>query len=273
MPYITSGDIKIYYEEKGEGVPIVFLHGFSVDLRMWRGQIDYFFKKLRVITCDARGHGKSDAPETGYCRENRTRDLLAMADELKLDKFHLVGLSMGGGDALGFAIDYHERLLSLTLVGTAASGWIPKVQFRNFPLDEKGKYGELSPGDLARQKGIEEVKRQWIQVGTANYEKQNPELKEVLTEIMSGFSGKPWLDPMVGKYPKRDDLRLARKIRIPALIIVGQRDIMFRPLSELLHETILDSRLEIVPDAGHMVNMEAPEDFNQRLEKFLVEND
>jgi pimeloyl-ACP methyl ester carboxylesterase len=241
---------------------------------MWRGQIDYFSKKkYRVIACDARGHGKSDAPDTGYSRSDRVQDLLNLVNVLNLGKFHLVGLSMGGGDALSFAIDYHERLLSLTLAGTAASGWKAKVQFRNFPLDENGKYGRLNPGDLARQKGIDEVKRQWIQVTMANYEKQYPELKEILTEIMSDFSGKPWLDRMVGKYPKRDDLNFAPKIRIPALIIVGQRDIIFRPLSIKLHEVILDSRLEIVKNTGHMVNMEAPDVFNQNLEKFLFEND
>jgi len=180
---------------------------------------------------------------------------------------------MGGGDALGFAIEHPTRLLSLTVAGTSASGWKPKVQFRNFPLDEKGKYGRLSPGDLAREKGIDEVKRQWVQVTMANYEKQNPELKDVLTEIMSDFSGKPWLDPMMGKYPRRDDFQNCLKIKTPTLIIAGQNDIIFRPLSVKLHEVILDSRLEIVKGAGHMVNMEAPDVFNQKLEKFLFEND
>ncbi len=254
-------------------MPIIFLHGFSVDRRMWRGQVDYFSDNFRVIIYDARGHGKSDAPDSGYSRENRVDDLLALADELKLDRFHLVGLSMGGGDALSFAIDYHERLLSLMLAGSTASGWKSKVRFRNFPLDEKGRYGELSPGDLARQKGIDEVKRQWIEVTMANYKKQNPELKEVLTGIMLDFSGKPWLDPKAGKYQKRDDVRLAARIRIPVLIIVGQRDIVYRPLAIKLNEIILDSHLEIISGVGHMVNMEAPEVFNKLLEEFLFEND
>ncbi len=273
MPYINSGDIRIYYEEKGAGEPLVFLHGFSLDRRMWRGQIDYFSKKYRVITPDARGHGQSDAPDSGYSRENRVSDLLALADKLKLERFHLIGLSMGGGDALRFAIDFQERLKTLTLAGSTAAGWKPTVQFRNFPLDEKGRFGQLRTGDLARQKGIDEVKRQWIDVTMANYEKRNPELKKFLTEIMLDFSGKPWTDPKAGKYEKRDDVRLAARIRIPTLIIVGQRDIEYRPLAVKLNEIILDSRLEIIKNAGHMVNLEAPEIFNKHLEDFLLENE
>ncbi len=273
MPYINSGDIRIYYEEKGAGEPLVFLHGFSLDRRMWQGQIDYFSDRYQVITYDARGHGQSDAPDSGYSRENRVNDLLALADKLELERFHLVGLSMGGGDALRFAIDFQERLKTLTLASSTAEGWKSTVQFRNFPLDEKGKYDELSPAEFASQKGIDEVKRQWINVTMANYEKRNPELKKFLTEIMLGFSGKPWTDPMTGKYEKRDDMKLAARIRIPTLIIVGQRDIVYRPLAVKLNEIILDSRLKIVKNAGHMVNLEAPEIFNKYLKDFLLENE
>jgi len=261
VPYIKSGEIKIYYEEQGVGTPLVFLHGFSLDRRMWQGQIDYFSDRYRIISYDARGHGKSDAPETNYSREDRVSDLLALVDNLKLDRFHLVGLSMGGGDALRFAIDYQDRLISLTLAGSTASGWKAPVHFRDIFSEDKNR------------ENIENIKQRWIDSTLSNYEKRNPELKEILAEMMSDFSGKPWSDPKAGQYEKTDDIRLAAKIRIPTLLIAGQRDISFRPLAVKLSEIILDSRLEVVKEVGHMVNMEALDIFNKHLENFLLENE
>jgi pimeloyl-ACP methyl ester carboxylesterase len=258
MSEVRSGDTRIYYEITGEGTPIVFLHGFSLDRRMWNEQIEFFSNNYKVVTYDARGHGKSEAPETGYAREDRACDLLNLANELNLGKFHLVGLSMGGGDALNFAIDHQERLLSLTLVGSVVSGWIPKQKFRDFT-------------SIAREKGIENARTLFIRSSLINYDNRNPEVKRKLENMMADFSGKPWLDKMKGKYPIRDDLRLSALLYIPTLIIAGQNDIFFRPLAEELSQKIMTSRLEILPNIGHMANMEAPEEFNNSLNRFLEE--
>lgn len=258
MPFFNSGKIRLYFEERGAGVPLIFLHGFSLDRRIWQGQTDYFAEKYRVIVCDARGHGKSDAPETDYAREDRVTDLLNLAEHLSLPQFHLTGHSMGGGDALSFAIDYQDRLLSLTLNAAVAAGWRPSKRFRDYT-------------DVARGKGIGEARRQWIDSVLSNYDKKNAKLRKRLETIMLDFSGSPWLDPMKGKYPKRDDLGLAGRLKVPTMIIVGRRDIFFRPLAEQLHQIIPGSQLEIMPEAGHMVNLESPAGFNSILEKFLAE--
>lgn len=257
MPSFNSGEIRIYFEKRGEGTPIVFLHGFSLDRRMWQEQMDYFSQSRCVIGCDARGHGKSDSPETGYAREDRTGDLLNLAHYPGLSRFHLVGLSMGGGDGLSFAIDHPDRLISLTLAGTVAAGWQPSRKFRDFSA-------------LAGEKGVEYARRKFIASSLANYQKRNPGIKKVLEDIMSHFSGGPWLDPMKSKYVKRNDLKLSVGIRVPTLIMVGSRDILFRPLAKQLHEAIPGTELEVFPDTGHMVNMEVPEEFNERLERFVI---
>lgn len=258
MPFFNSGNTAIYYEEMGEGTPIVFLHGFSLDRRMWQEQTDYFSARYRVISYDARGHGKSDSPKTGYSREDRVGDLLNLVRHLNFPKFHLVGLSMGGGDAFSFAIDHQDKLLSLTLVGTVVSGWQPSKRFHDFSA-------------IARERGLGEAKKKFMESVLTRYDKRDPILKERLRTIMSDFGGEPWRDPMKGKYPKRDDLRLCAKIGIPILIVVGQHDIFFRPLAEQLHDRMLNSQLEIIPEAGHMVNLEAPKRFNMRLEGFFQE--
>jgi pimeloyl-ACP methyl ester carboxylesterase len=256
MPKIDIGDEKLYYEEHGSGDPIVFLHGFTLDRRMWRRQVDYFSKSFRVIIYDSRGHGKSSCPETGYSRAIRVKDLKKLVDALKLDKFHLVGLSMGGATALGYAIDFPDSLKSLTLVDTAAGGYSPPPKYRDLR-------------DAARDQGVEEAKRRWKKFALFYYLNRDEELRKEMDEIISGHCGHLWLDPMRGKYKDRDDVSLSRNLKIPTMIFVGEKDRYFIPLARTLHENIADSEIDIVPDVGHMLNMEAPERFNHRLEQFL----
>ncbi len=256
MPYFNSGNIKIFYENYGQGDPVILLHGFSIDHRMWEYQKDRLAGFYRVITPDARGHGKSDAPRTGYAREDRVIDLLNLIDYLGLEKIHLVGMSMGGGDALAYAIDYQEKLISLTLIGTVASGWKPSKKFHDF-------------APLAQDSGIEKARKAYVKSSLSYYRDRKPAVREKLEAMMNSFSGAPWLDPMKGKYLKRDDLKLAGKVSAPTLLMVGKRDIFFTPLANRLRDLIPDSELVIIPGAGHVVNMEAPDLFNERLLRFL----
>jgi pimeloyl-ACP methyl ester carboxylesterase len=260
MAYFQSKEVKIYFDQSGRGEAVIFLHGFSIDRRMWRPQVEFFNSDYQIITPDARGHGKSDAPATGYAREDRTDDLKNLADFLQIKKFHLVGLSMGGGDALSFAIDYPERLYSLTLAGTVVAGWKVPNEFRDI-------------GAIAREFGIDEARRQWIESSLTNYKKRRPELERFLESMMLEFSGELWLDPKKGRYPKRNEIELASIVYLPVQIIIGQHDIFFRLLSEQLHELMPDSRLDVVTGVGHMVNLEAPDEFNHILSSFLRKTD
>jgi len=256
MPTIDTGEVSLYYEAKGSGIPIVFLHGFTLDRRMWSRQVDYFSKRNRVIAYDSRGHGKSGCPETGYSRQDRVRDLKRLVESLKLDRFHIAGLSMGGATALGYAIDSPGTLLSLTLVDTAAGGFRPPSRYRDHR-------------DVARQKGVEEAKRRWIMTTLFHYANRHQHLKIELKEMMDEHCGHLWLDPRRGKYEDRDDVALAHTITVPTMIFAGDKDRYFLPLAKKLHEEISGSEIDIVGDVGHMLNMEAPDRFNLRLEQFL----
>ena len=256
MAEYHSGGVRIYYEVSGEGIPLIMLHGFSLDRRMWNRQDGVFAEKYKVITPDARGHGLSEAPRTDYAREDRTTDIEKLLEHLNIDRFHLIGFSMGGGDALAYAIDHQERLLSLTLAGTVAAGWQPPRRFKDF----------TGP---ARQDGVEEARKQYMESILSYYEKRNSQLKEEMQRMMLDFSGVPWIDPMKGKYKKRDDISLSEKVSIPVLLVVGQRDIIFRPLAEQLAGLMKTSKLVVIKNAGHMVNMEAPDEFNLVVLDFL----
>lgn len=266
MPLISIKEgLRLYYQEHGPEIadtaknsPLVFLHGFTVDHRMWGAQVPFFKRQHRVITLDSRGHGKSDAPPTGYSRAERVEDLVDFADKLKIERMHLVGLSMGGTTALGFALTYPERLASLTLISTGAAGY-----------STGGKISKLD--DLARSKGVKAAMEKWKTWALAWYINNRPELGLLMREMMDDHSGAVWADPMRGKYPRENDLEQAHRIKLPTLIMAGSRDKIFVPLAKKLATEIDGCRLKVFDGLGHMLNMEAPELCNAELESFLTD--
>ncbi len=259
MPLIDLGEIKMYYKECGEGVPIICLHGFSLDHRQWRSQASFFSDSYRVITPDARGHGQSDAPETGYGRANRVEDLAKLVDKLKIDRFHLVGLSMGGSTAIGYALEHQARLLSLSLVSTAAAGYNVSKKFSK--LDQ-----------LARERGVDAALVKWMTWSLAWYKGRREDIGKEMSVMMDGFSGRIWSDPMRGKYPRTNDLERVHEITAPTAIFAGELDKVFVSLAGELHHRIKGSRLSIYEGTGHMLNIEAPDRFNRELAAFLEVN-
>ena len=256
MPYADLGELRIYYEGAGEGEALVFLHGFTLDRRMWRPQVEYFRDKYHVITPDARGHGLSDAPLSGYSRADRVQDLARLVDNLKIESFHLVGLSMGGATAIGYALEHQDRLKSLVLVSTGAAGYDVGKKFPH--LDQ-----------LARDKGAAAALNKWRSWSLAWYKDDRRELRDFLDSMMSEYSGAVWKDPMRGQYPREDDLSRVNRITVPTAIFAGALDKVFVPLAEQLHELIAGSRMFMYPHIGHMANLENPDRFNADLKVFL----
>jgi pimeloyl-ACP methyl ester carboxylesterase len=98
MPYATTDDgVKLYFEETGSGAPVIFVHEFAGDHRSWEPQMRHFGQRYRAITFGARGYPPSDVPEdpASYSQNRATDDIVAVLDHLKIDKAHVVGLSMG----------------------------------------------------------------------------------------------------------------------------------------------------------------------------------
>src|ERR1700719_109115 len=120
MPHLTTDDgIRLYYEETGSGAPIVFVHEFAGDHRSWEPQVRCFARRYRCITYNARGYPPSDVPSDGerYSQERARDDIRAVLDALRLDKAHIVGLSMGGFATLHFGFAYPDRARSLAVCG------------------------------------------------------------------------------------------------------------------------------------------------------------
>src|SRR6202140_210306 len=120
MPHLTTDDgVKLYYEEVGSGIPIVFVHEFAGDFRSYELQLRYFGQRYRCIAFNARGYPPSDVPKDGerFSQDRARDDIRAVLDALKLDKAHIVGLSMGGFATLHFGFTYPGRARSLVIAG------------------------------------------------------------------------------------------------------------------------------------------------------------
>lgn len=266
MPFAQLGDIQLYYEETGirearseqrASLPIVFLHGFTLDGRMWSDQLEHFGATHHAIAPDARGHGRSDAPTTGYSRRDRVLDLKAFVDSIGLDRFHLVGLSMGGSTSIGFALAHQHRLASLTLVSTGAAGY--SVSKKISHIDR-----------MAREKGLEAARAKWREIALMYYKDDKQGIAQRMSAMIDQHSGAIWMDPRRGHYPREEDMPRVHSIDVPTLIMAGSDDKIFAELAALLHERIRGSNLLIYDGFGHMINMEAPTRFNKDLGRFIL---
>ena len=138
MPHLTADDgVKLYYEETGTGIPVIFIHEFAGDYRAWEPQVRHFSKSYRCIAYNARGYPPSDVPSdvARYSQDRARDDVRAVLDALKVDTAHVVGLSMGGFAALHFGFTYPQRAAQ-RLAGwwrAAATRCGPRQGARNSP--------------------------------------------------------------------------------------------------------------------------------------------
>lgn len=245
---------QIYYETVGSGEPIVFVHGFTLDHTMWRPQVDFFCEIHQVITYDARGFGKSSLPNGSY---DHAADLHALLEHLHIERTHLVGLSMGGRIATNFTLAYPKMVKTLTLMDSALDGYKSEVDWNVH----------------AKEQGLEKAKENWLNHEVFAMTQKRPEVVAALNAIVEGYSGWHWLhhDPQsVANTHARDHLH---KITKPTLIVVGEGDLRyFHNIANVLATGIPGSRKAIVLNAGHMVNLEAPDEINSLLTGFIAKS-
>src|SRR5229473_6206529 len=125
MPYVEATGAKLYFEESGHGYPIIFIHEFASDIRGWESQLRHFSRGYRCIAYNARGYPPSDVPEGAslYRWQFAVDDIAAVMRDLKIERAHLVGLSMGGYAALQFGLRYSEKTSAIVAasVGSGSS--------------------------------------------------------------------------------------------------------------------------------------------------------
>lgn len=258
--FAPTNGIQTYYEDVGQGEPVVFIHGFSLDHRMWQGQME-FAKQYRVVRYDVRGHGRS-AAEPPWTAGDQVADLLALLDYLKIQRAHLVGLSMGGGIAVNFALAHPDRVNRLVLVAAVIEGYMFAPEFiqRSFALLE-----------IYQTKGIESFREAWLNEPIFDAIRRSPEKFAAVETILQDFPGKTLTNPYS---PPTENTPLTRlgEIGVPTLVVVGELDIAdMRAIANLAAEGIPGARKKVIEDAGHLLNLEQPAEFNAALEAFLKE--
>jgi pimeloyl-ACP methyl ester carboxylesterase len=254
------GGTFLSYRWTGEGPVVVFLHGFSLDSRMWEPQLPAFARRFRVLTYDLRGFGHSELPRPGEAYRP-TEDLRALLAHLGIARAHLVGLSAGGVVALGLAIEHPELVDRLVLVDSSLDG---------SPWSEEfvASIGRIEA--VAKVEGVEAARHLWLAHPLFEPAREYPPLARRLAEIVGEYSGWHWLheSPEVGLDPPAAT-RLA-SVRAPSLVLVGERDIPdFHQIGRTLGHEIPGATVEVVRGAGHMLNMEAPGEFDRLVLGFL----
>lgn len=247
------------FEDRGSGSPLVLLHGFPLDRRMWDGQLNEFASKHRVITPDLLGFGlsKSDESLTIEALADDVHTLLAGLNALPCV---LGGLSMGGYVALAYARKYASDLRGLILLDTKAEG--------DTPEQKQGRHKMI---DLVRSKGAKAVAEEMLpKLVAPDLPNKRPAVAQALRNMMEGCRPLTIEHALLAMHHRPDQTPYLASITFPTLILVGDADAI-TPVSvaQAMRKQIPGSVLSIVKGSGHMSPMEQPGQVNQAIGRFL----
>lgn len=269
MPHATTwDDVRIYFEEAGQGTPIIFLHEFAADYTNWEPQMRYFSRGHRCITYSARGYTPSDVPDGDvYTYKHFYTDALAVLDHLKIERAHFVGLSMGAYSALQIGLDAPQRALSMTLAGVGSGSEIENLESWRKQCRANAEQFETSGSAEVAKVTREAPSRIPFLVkdprGHADfYAALARHDAKGSANTMRGFQGgRPSI------YTMTDTIR---GVATPALIICGDEDDPCVGPSLFLKKHLPAAGLAIFPKSGHVLNLEEPALFNESVERFVT---
>jgi len=296
MPYFEKDNLRLYYEDVGEGEPIITNHGLMEDANYWSetGVTAKLAENYRVISIDMRGHGRTviDGEPHGCDADTMAKDFDDLADFLGFDKFHLLTHATGGMVGARYGMTRSERLISLMLIDTSSNTLVEQLDYRERTEEE---IAERENNAKMWEEATEEVRE--------NLRKamMEADLKMTIEERMAGIRREPgpYLfkmadhpegDRMLKIYEgflRRADRRAIftfmtnfysdssprieglRQIKCPTLVLLGEFDIVFIKPSEIMAKEIPDVRHVIMPGIGHMTAIEDPEGFTREILDFL----
>ena len=255
MPHLDANGERLHYREEGSGPAILFIHSMGADSTMWRDQFAALADRYRCIAFDCRGHGASSY-NARFAVAGVAADLQAGLDALGVEACHLVGLAMGVPIAVCLAARSPGAVRSATLVDgfvdmrEAGGARIPEwsAAIRSAPMAEFARrYVDSRLTDSASRRAREDLAAAIARVPPQAY-------IDVMTAIFDGIAF----------------TEEAAAVRAPALVIWGEEDEV-TPLahSRQIADTVPDARLETIPGAGHIANLDKPEAFNRLLAGFL----
>lgn len=269
MPRALINGVNLYYEEVGRGVPMIFVHEFAGEARSWAPQVRFFGRRYRTITFNARGYPPSDVPEdpSAYSQVQAVEDIRGVLDYLKIDKAHVLGLSMGGYAALHFGFLYPERVLSLVVAG---AGYGSKPEER-----EAFRRDCAAVAERFEREPMEKVAAMYAMGPTrVQFRDKDPQGWEEFCELLKQQSAKGHALTMRQVQIMRPSIyefgdRMAR-LTVPTLIVTGDEDEPCLEPALYMKRAIPTAGLLIIPKSGHTINLEEPDLFNRHVLDFVT---
>ena len=251
----TASGTFYVFNKKEQSIPIVFVHGVGLTYEIWQPQLD-FFKDYSNLSYDILGHGKSSLTKQNISFDDFSDQLIELINELKIEKIHLVGFSIGSLIARNFAVRYSDRLRSLILLGSIYKRSEQQQKIINERFNQAKKELKLSRQALKR----------WF---TDKYLENNPNTYEKISSILSGNNMANFLKvyELFVKHKNDEDFK---KIQAKTLVMTGEHDIGSTiEMSQQLNNIIKDSELKIIKDGKHLCGIECADEVNLTIKKFI----
>lgn len=268
MPYVEATGAKLYFEESGDGHPIIFIHELASDLRGWEGQTRHFSHGYRCIAYNARGYPPSDTPEdfASYGWESAVDDIAAVMRGLKIERAHLVGLSMGGYAALQFGLRYPEQVSAIVAASVGSGShpsqrdaWLRETSVLARIFSDHGMVGVAER--MARGPARVQLKH------------KNPTSWQEFVIRLRQHSPQGMSNTMARCQALRPSLHALRdqlsEMAVPVLLAVGDENVRCLETNLMLKSVLPNAGLWICPNTGHAINLEEPAAFNAQVESFL----
>lgn len=259
MPWHCIGDVDLYYEVAGRGAPLLFIHGLGSSSRDWRRQIAHFAEHYRVLTYDARGHGRSSKPPGPYSVELFAADAAELIEALGLAPVHVVGLSMGGMIGLQLAADRPAIVRSLAAVNST-----PEVRVQSLRRRLQFFVRRL----FVRLFGMRAVG--WVLGRRLFPEAAHAEVREKFTRRWAENNKAAYLASMDAIAGWSVAERLS-SIVCPVRFIAADQDYTSVAEKRAYAAQMPNADVEVIPNARHAVPVERPAAFNEALAAFLEE--
>lgn len=266
MPQAAVNGVDLYYEDTGEGYPVVFCHELAGDARSWDPQVNAFSRIYRCITFSYRGFPPSSVPEEpeAYSLDIQIEDLRALLDELGIEQAHIVGLSLGANLALHFAFRYPEYCRSIVVAG-CGTGSTNRERFEQ-DLDEMvALLGKKDMGAFADVYSLGPSR--------LPYKRKDPKGWDVFRRQLAEHSAVGTALTVLGILRPRPTIfalqEQLRNLEVPALILIGDEDEPCVDPAVFMKREIPVCGLVVIPQSGHTINLEEPEKFNRAVDDFL----
>jgi len=262
MPRVEVNGIGLDYEIRGQGEPLLMIHGLGHSVHSWFAQLPYLSQRFRAVVYDCRGVGASDKPDLPYDIADDAGDAVGLLDALGIERAHLLGVSRGGYIAQEIAIRHPERVARLALLVTHAGG--PEYLAATKPLWD----------EILDVRGLtaEQIFRKAAQFSTAPefFETRRETVEAIVAARMASVQPASAFRRQFESAAAFDARERIGRIEAPCLVVAGEKDrIVPLRFVQALASGIPGARLEIVRDAAHLVHVEKADLVNRTVVDFL----